>query len=296
MSVKDSAAVSLAPLFLRVALGVTFLWAGLGKVVEEYGVKGAEAATLANLGVLERRGEGREPRTVPTTPEAANEVKPEPEVKPEARPETKPETKPEPTSKPVAPKVPEPKVEEKKPPRWPDPTGPLSAGGFEIVQARGEGATAAEYPEDVKVRRVYGLTLLLIRSSGEEGLWPRALAQDHWPVTLAWSAAVAEIAGGAFVLVGLFTRFSAFWLGGLITAAAWLTQVGPSLRDGGSLGALWDMDSAGNYAYATLLWQGALAMMSMSLVFLGSGALGFDRALFPPPTPPAKPAGSAEKK
>jgi uncharacterized membrane protein YphA (DoxX/SURF4 family) len=295
MSVKDSAAVSLAPLFLRVALGVTFLWAGLGKVVEEFEVKGAEAATLANLGVLERRG-------VPTTPsEVKPEVKPEtkpetkPEVRPEPRPELKPESKPAPAEKPVAPKVPEPKVEEKKPPKWPDPTGPLSSGGFEVVLARVAGATAGDYPEGVKVRRVYGLTLLLVRASGEEGLWPRALAQDHWPVTLAWAAAVTEIACGAFVLVGLFTRFSAFWLGALITAAAWLTQIGPSLRGGGGLGAMWEMDSAGNYAYATLLWQGALAMMSMSLVFLGSGALGFDRALFPPP-PPAKPAGGAEKK
>lgn len=59
--------LGLAPLCLRLALGLTFLWLGLGKLVVNDPVKGQDAAVLANLGVLPLAppGEGRAPARVP---------------------------------------------------------------------------------------------------------------------------------------------------------------------------------------------------------------------------------------
>jgi len=52
MSLRESLAVGWAPIFLRLALGVTFMWAGLAKVVYRADFAGQDAATLANYGVI----------------------------------------------------------------------------------------------------------------------------------------------------------------------------------------------------------------------------------------------------
>lgn len=52
MSSTHRGAVSIAPIFLRLALGFTFLWAGLGKIMSKEGVSGDDAAWLAQQGVL----------------------------------------------------------------------------------------------------------------------------------------------------------------------------------------------------------------------------------------------------
>ena len=48
---RDRLALRLPSLLLRLVLGLTFLWAGLGKVVTTFEVEGAAAASLANRGV-----------------------------------------------------------------------------------------------------------------------------------------------------------------------------------------------------------------------------------------------------
>src|SRR4051812_2087450 len=40
-----------APLILRICLGLIFIWAGLGKLMDTFPVKGQDAADLANMGV-----------------------------------------------------------------------------------------------------------------------------------------------------------------------------------------------------------------------------------------------------
>src|SRR5690606_33209558 len=51
MNHRQRLAVGVAPLLLRVALAITFIWAGLGKVAATMPVSGQAAATLANMGV-----------------------------------------------------------------------------------------------------------------------------------------------------------------------------------------------------------------------------------------------------
>jgi uncharacterized membrane protein YphA (DoxX/SURF4 family) len=51
MSARDTLALSIAPIFLRIAVGLTFLWAGLGKVFDTVVIPPAGAAYLETLGV-----------------------------------------------------------------------------------------------------------------------------------------------------------------------------------------------------------------------------------------------------
>lgn len=50
MRTRDALGLTLAPLFLRLMLAITFLWAGLGKVMEQSTLPPEQAARLANIG------------------------------------------------------------------------------------------------------------------------------------------------------------------------------------------------------------------------------------------------------
>ena len=63
MARSNSSAILVAPIFLRLALGVVFLWAGLGKFFDVIEVGPEDAAILANMGVLK-------PGVPPTPPVA----------------------------------------------------------------------------------------------------------------------------------------------------------------------------------------------------------------------------------
>ena len=51
MRLRDSIALTLPSFLLRLVLGVTFIWAGTGKLIGTMQVSGDDAARLANLGV-----------------------------------------------------------------------------------------------------------------------------------------------------------------------------------------------------------------------------------------------------
>ncbi len=209
---------SIAPLFLRAALAVTFLWAGFGKILETMPVKGQAAATLAGMGI-------------------------------------------------IAPQ-----------------DGSIKAAYEE-----------SDFPEEVRVRRVHGITLKVASvngsASGDGGapmpLVPAAVTQGSWPSRLAWACAITEVVGGLFVLVGLLTRLAGFSLACTMLAAMWLTQIGPAMQAGRTvLGFIPDhppyaTDAAGSPMFAMLLWQFSLLCAGLSLTFSGPGLLSFDRALFP---------------
>ncbi len=278
---------AIAPIFLRFALGVTFLWAGFGKVLETFPVKGEAAATLANLGVLEPASPAESAK--PAAPsETKPAVKPEskPETKPETKPESKPETKPAPASEPKKEALPKGGI----PPLMQTTTTPIEPSTARVY-------VASDFPNEVRVRNVHGISLLLVSSAnppaGADGAKPMPLvpafaASGRWPVYLAWTATMSELLGGLFVAVGLLTRLSSFFLFCTMVTAIWLSQIGPAIQSGNSLlGFLpnhpaYATDAAGNAVFAILMWQLMLACASLALVFSGPGALSFDRALFPP--------------
>lgn len=225
MAKSNVGAVSIAPVFLRLAVGLTFLWAGLGKIMAREGVMGDDAAWLAKEGVIA---------------------------------------------------VPAPVVKDGEP---------------KHVVISSDGPRADQFTEPVQVRRVYKLAVFLKHAgeapSGKSALWPRFLAEGATPIRMAWGAGITEALGGAFLVVGLFTRLSGFALAVVIATASWLTQLGPAMQSGDA--TLWifpkheAFDSA---AWQTLWWQALLFAGAMALFFAGSGTLAFDRVLFGSPKEP----------
>ncbi|MBX3409430.1 MAG: DoxX family protein [Phycisphaeraceae bacterium] len=291
---------SMAPLFLRLALGVTFLWAGFGKVLETMPVQGERAAALANMGVSLSPPKVGAPKngaasaqpapTTPTTPTTAAPAQP-PATVPPAAPPTAPEAK-------------EPPADNARAAR-PLMRLQTEAAPQAATSAAPKKYTAADFPQELTVPRVYGLSLLLTSAANpvpraSDGvtpmpIWPASLVQDRWPVYTAWFVVVSELVGGLFVLVGLLTRISAAFLAGAMAGAMWLTQIGPAIQSGVTWAgflprhAPFGFDAAGNYLFTILLWQLALLCAAKALFFLGGGFLSFDRALFPASGGPRRP-------
>lgn len=222
MSTRDSVSLALAPMLLRAVLSLTFVWAGLGKLLAEMPVKGENAALLANMGV------------------GAVQTK-------------------------------------------------AASGG---AAAAATGATAAsftpsDFPEEIRVARLYGLALLVKSSSVASAdsklgfpLLPAAVGEGAWPVRMAWAAALTELVAGLLVLFGLLTRLSALSLAGVMLVAIWLTEIGPALVSGQTMLAFLPAREAFDVnAWKTLLWQFSLLGSALALTLIGAGGLSMDRAM-----------------
>ena len=227
-----------APILLRLALGLTFLWAGLGKFAALEPVSGENAAILANMGVTLAPA----PATTPASfaPPAAK---------------------------------------------------PLSASDF---------------PTPINTMRVNMIALMIHKAAhpapkadGSEPmlLWPPKAAEGRLPVYFAWGASLAELVGGAFLLLGFLARLSALFVSGTMLGALWLANIGPALQSGNTRWGFLpnhELFAGGDASYVSVLWPLTLLMASLSVLLLGAGALSVDSLLFgtpkaPPPKPLPKP-------
>jgi hypothetical protein len=116
---------NVAPIFLRLALGLTFLWAGWNKVFNQIEVQGEPAAILANLGVISPPAPGVTP--APNTLPVPSDLAPArpvvvPTLPPAARPRRSPNEPPQPTRTEPAPTEPAPT--EPPQPSQPKPSQP----------------------------------------------------------------------------------------------------------------------------------------------------------------------------
>lgn len=290
MSVRHTLATGVAPIFLRAALGLTFVWAGLGKLMAVSHVGPADAAILANLGVVGAPAPQPAAETKPDPkPTETTEQKPEPKpgTPPEPKPESKPEKNPDKTPGPSTPPA-----EKPAPPPAPPPalmqvaTGAVTAGT----------STAADFPEGLSVRRMHAEVALRLHKAafppatadGTPGraIWPSWAAEGRRPVIIAWTVVLTDVIAGAFLLLGLLTRLSAAILAGHMLGAMWLAVIGPAIQSGRTvLGFLPAADPWDSVFWSMPLWQLSILAGCMALVCLGSGALGFDRA-GGSPTPP----------
>jgi uncharacterized membrane protein YphA (DoxX/SURF4 family) len=334
MRLRDSVALTLPSFILRVVLGVTFLWAGTGKLMGTMEVSGDDAARLANLGVdldpiQSSQPDANQPGTNQPTndPEPAN---PLPDAPVTTEPETPTTQSPDPagdeannTDQPADPaqdiqqQVEDIKkqIEQATQPQGTPKSDPPAATGSDTskgnrvnqissmtmpaytltpVQQVSGNRTASDYPEPLQCQRVYSIALMISKAA-DPGLTPDSqpitptmpskLASGPWPKILAWSAAITEIVAGAFLILGLLTRLSALGIFGVMLVAMWMTQIGPA--------ALHSTDAILGFipnnqpwyspgSYSNLLWQVALASMSLAVMFLGSGAIGLDRLFFSP--------------
>lgn len=285
MRSRDRAGLALAPLFLRFALALTFVWAGLGKLMVREMVSGDDAAILANYGVLPNPHAPQSPRReAPATPELKA---PDPDA-------AEPPSDPGPQSATT-------------PRSGPDARGNTLLASFQEVNP--DLATAADFPEPVPVKR-YALLVLGLHHAAHPGLsakdsaplmrlWPDFDPKtdfDPWPVRLAWAVSLTELVGGILIGVGLLTRLGALGVGGVMIGAIWLTTIGPAIQSGETmLAVLPKHDAFDGQAWTTPLFQLTLLCSALALFFAGPGTLSLDRLLVggppkpPPPKPPAPP-------
>jgi len=291
MSLAKASAFYVAPIPLRLILAVTFLWAGMGKLVATMPVQGEDAALLANMGVqLPAPAPTAEPASTKST---EGEPAGEPDTAENGTPPADPAATPpgdEPTGTPDPPADPTPPPPETPGTQLPETQPPETETPEPQTPKPGTLAHAAEdYPDPVEVKRLHGLALLTYNSAhprpNEDGtpgkpIWPDWAARDHWPVTLAWAAAITEVAAAVLILVGLLTRLSALAIAFVMLSAAWLTQIGPAIQSGDTLlGFLPNHDLWDTAAWNTLLWQVALVGAAFSLLLAGPGCLSLDRAI-----------------
>lgn len=290
MRKRDSAGLAIAPLFLRLVLAVVFIWAGLGKFMGTFEVRGEQAAILANYGVI-----------------------PNPHAPSRAAPPINSDA----TDEPIAP------TEETPSDDAEQSTGSdagqqaslaVTRAATRLVALQADEtprvfATAADFPEPVEVRGYAGIVLALHSAihpgfKSEDGLprmqlWPDFdpdTDYDQWPRYAALAAAFTELVGGILILLGLLTRFSAFAIANVMLVAMWLTVIGPAIQSGNTrLGFLPDYPLFGTDQWTTLLFQFSLLGSALALLFAGPGTLSMDRLLLggsrkAPPPPPPKPA------
>jgi len=278
MQLSKASAIYAAPIPLRLILALTFLWAGLGKVIDTTTVRGEHAALLANMGY-----KFPAPPQDQTTPDQSSS---QPETEPETQPETQadPSQDQDPAKAGIAPLAPLVSIAQSQDQTPDEPAEQPNAEAQSPVTPR---FTAADFTYETKVKSLNNLAILTYTAAHpdprQDGsipppIWPEWAARDSWPIITAWAVAIIEIAAGLFVLIGLLTRLSAIALGTLMATAAWLTQIGYAIQSGNTfLGflpnhGLWDTS-----AWQPFLWQLALMCAAFSLALAGPGAIALDR-------------------
>jgi len=280
---RGSTGASLGPLFLRAALAITFIWAGLGKVIPLMPLDSSQAALLASMGVSipVAAGTTAGPATPTPDPDALTKPLPPPDSEPLSPASPSPDS-------PIAPTPAERAVNPG--PRPLPSTGPITPPAEPAPSsAERPAAELTSPPTEIKVRRMWGLALRIhasahpvADSSGKAPmkLWPEFLGKGNWPRYFAIAVVIAELAGGVLVAIGLFTRLGAFLLLGVMVGAIWLDQIGPAMQGGNTKllilpgHGIWDIA-----AWRPLLWQFSLLCSACALALLGAGVPSLDRAL-----------------
>jgi uncharacterized membrane protein YphA (DoxX/SURF4 family) len=319
MSIRRSLALNVAPLALRLALGATFIWAGVSKIAHTTVVDDPQdLAILVEWGQIEASSS-----VIPDTdpvPELDPALDPDPlETDPDSNPLVP--TDDESTNNADLPAVDDgPVLDDPPADTDPDPVQddqdqetdpatdntqpPADDAGTDDEDELVDEAQPEEDPglmpvsyvqqsDSHEVKRVLSLALMMhhaanpgVNDAGQPlmPLWPSGLSNGSLPVVFAWVAAILELVCGAALLTGFFTRMASLPLIGTMLVAMWLTQIGPAIQmDNAMLGFLpqgvFDMNDAG-YVYSTLLWQFALAAMGFAMLLIGPGCFSIDRLIF----------------
>lgn len=299
MTPRERLGLVAAPIVLRLVLALTFIWAGAGKIFPRVPFSPEQTAILANMGL----DVGVAPRAKPAAPAPA------PTSTPQLAPPSAPLPMPADRASSSAPSAPR-RTAEAMPP---DPLlvpaasarGPAPAAGARAspgdASSVGTGRySAAHFPDGAELRRVYDLALLLnsraeVRPHSAREviknpvpLWPASLGMGSGAFAMAWLAAISELAAGALLAVGLFTRLACLPIIVAMGTAIWLTQIGPAIwADNIALGFLPNQPWWDPAAWSILLWQVLLIGVGVAIMLLGPGPVSLDRAMFAPsrPTP-----------
>jgi len=309
----DRFALSFSPILLRLALGLTFLWAGAGKLFLTTDLGPAQAATLAEI----RAG------AAPAAPETDAEPSQEDAAPAEALPESRqgaarnsnlrsltdrPADDAEETNPPSG--AAEEGADTDDEPNRPDPRAQLApasgfAPGYSLVLAQDqapeqepdqeEAAPDDAAPEDsastnevtTSERMLVHVALTIHAAVHPEKGSPRLPAfMARNAIALAWAVALIEFLGGVCMILGLLARLWALGLTGVMAGVVWITHVGPASLGGmdqtflGFLPPVWPFNPEAGMAF---FWTLGLLLTAFATVFLGAGALSLDRLLFGSP-------------
>jgi len=256
MGFKDQMAVMAAPIFLRLAIALTFLWAGLGKVTQSFEVSGADAAYLANMGAIDlTQLAGTKPAAIaPRDPTAVLSS-----ALPAAAQVTLAQSGP-----------------------------PIAARTFTAADFASPVKATAAYRLSLLLRDAAepGVDA---KGNAKMRLWPAALTRGQWTRWLAFTVAWTETIGGALVFVGLFTRLWGFMLAGTMMGAIWLTLIGPTIHSGNTRFGFLPADLATfDMGWMKWFWVFGLLMSCLALMCAGAGAWSLD-SLFRPAKSAPKP-------
>jgi len=315
MTFRQNLACHVTPLLLRVVLAVTFLWAGLGKIMsQDVAVEQGNAQALVDIGSIDAsqaRDAGFDVDDPGATSPSPSDTPPSDDAQPpvdstDDRTDGAPEEPADPDTDPRQPQDDLPREIQPQPDPPPAPTpgtndddpdargGPLASNTARIVLVQdspplsGErSATAGTAASGIVLRRVHGLALGIRAASTPDdagrALLPGAMGTGSNPVRIAWAIAVTEVVAGILLLLGFLTRLAALAVGGIMVGAIWMTEIGPPILDGSaSLGFLPPHDPFDTGGWKNLLWQVALLLTSLGVLFSGAGFLSLDRLVFGP--------------
>ncbi len=273
MTFGQKLAFHIAPVFLRLALGVTFLWAGLGKLIpEDFQISPQNASALVAMGAVEAaKVQGfldlAQPDAEPTGEES----------NPDNDPPSDPGDSDEPASDDT------------------EDTDDNNGGGSASTQDHAIVLAQGGDDDLPELKRLFGVAVMVAHAAKptttEDGtarsaLLPTFMGDGATPKYLGWATAIAEVFVGGFLLIGFMARLSGLVAAGIMGMALWLTQVGPA--------AMGHVDSVYRFlpapgagqgyfdvsVYSMLGWQLALLAGALALLFSGAGVLSLDRILF----------------
>lgn len=235
MSFSQSAAINIVPLLARLVLAVAFIPAGYNKLMQETDFSGEEAKRLRELQVI---------ATATTQTQTQNQTS---LVMPVSLVQS--------ASDPVKPAGDKPA--DAKPST--DESGAKAAKPAAANQTTG-GVSGAATGEPIRARSLHKITLMIDRA----GI-------SSYQTALAWMAAITELVGGIFLVLGLFSRLWAFGLAIAMGVAFWLTSL-PVLKTT-SIFALSIPD------YNRFVVQIALLALALGILLTGAGGLSLDRRM-----------------
>ena len=277
MTFGQKLAYHIAPLFMRVVVGVTLLWAGLGRLIpEDYPVSPQNARALVDMGAVEEakvRGFlDADPSASPVSEEVTNG---DPSSDNDDAGE---DTDPGSTGG-----------------ADPDSDNATDGGSASTLDHAITLAQDADANDDLPVlKRLYEVAVVVSHAAnpgpndaGEtpSPILPSFMGDKSTPKYLGWAAAVAEIFAGGFLLIGFMARLSGLTAACVMAMAMWLTNIGPAVMGHvpAKFGFLPFPESQSFFDtpfYVELGWQLALLAGGLTLLFSGAGALSLDRILF----------------
>jgi uncharacterized membrane protein YphA (DoxX/SURF4 family) len=248
---------SWATLPLRLAIGLTFVWAGAGKWLGQVELPASSRPVLVECGAI----------AADAPPEASTAPSP-------AAATTLPTSADGPTVMGPAPA---------SPPSAPSSQEPITARRLWglTLKIHAAGQTPKRPSETFSITP--GLNQPIDPAPTPGPFWPSWLSSPRMAAVQAWSVMIVELLAGFLVLIGLLTRPAALVLCGTMLGALWLDQLGPAIGSGQTRwGFLPSYPAFDPKAWMPIFWQLALSCSCLALALLPRGPLSADRLFFGP--------------